>query len=95
MGCAIWAALLLCEGPEAVSVHRRRLSDEGAGAGLSRKQRKDRRKQRVSPIMHNSRHHTSPPCSSQPQRGMFSGVHLIHWLPILRIVEDSGWARDP
>ena len=35
-----------------MSVHRRRLSDEGEETGLSRKQRQDRRKQRVRTSMH-------------------------------------------
>ena len=71
-----WATLLHNGAPEAVSLHRRRLSDEGAEAGLSRKQRQDRRKQQVSAANHDSRHQTPPLCFSQPWHEALPGTHL-------------------
>ena len=49
-----------------MSVHRRRLSEEGVEAGLSRKQRQDRKKQRVSPPMHNSWHQAPVLLNARP-----------------------------
>ena len=66
-----------------MSVHRRRLSDEGAEAGLSRKQRQDRRKQRVSPSNHNSWHQTPPCAPHSHSRELAQAQNHSPWASIL------------
>ena len=66
-------------------MRRRRLSDEGAEAGLRRKQRQDRRKQQVSPRMHDGWHQAPMSLDTPPGLSVELSEALIcyQWLPIV------------